>query len=86
MGDDRSDADELLTEQLSYYRAIAGEYGDYMATQRGRELIEALDQFAPTGRVLELACGPGLWTTHLLRHATTLAAVDGASASSRSAT
>ncbi len=36
----------------------------------------ALDTFAPTGDVLELACGPGTWTAQLIRHATHLTAVD----------
>jgi trans-aconitate methyltransferase len=35
--------------------------------------------FLPTGDVLELACGPGAWTEKLLRHASGLTAVDGAS-------
>src|SRR5206468_9087104 len=34
--------------------------------------------FRPTGHVLELACGPGLWTEHLLRHAQSITAVDAA--------
>ncbi len=38
----------------------------------------AVDELAPTGDVLELACGPGTWTAQLLRHARSLTAVDGA--------
>ena len=45
----RDDADELLTEQLSCYRAIASEHGDHAATPTGRELMDALDRFRPTG-------------------------------------
>jgi trans-aconitate methyltransferase len=36
----------------------------------------ALDAFGPAGDVLELACGQGRWTPQLLRHASTLTAVD----------
>lgn len=39
-------------------------------------MTEALDAFRPAGSVLELACGPGVWTGQLLRHATEVTAVD----------
>ena len=42
----------------------------------GQELAEALEAFRPAGQVLELACGPGVWTGQLLRHATEVTAVD----------
>lgn len=71
--------DPLLAEQIAYYRAIAGEYEDHaIPGPGGRELIDALDAFRPTGRVLELACGPGGWTERLLRHADSVTAVDAA--------
>ena len=35
-----------------------------------------LDAFRPAGSVLELACGPGTWTRQLLRHASSVTAVD----------
>ena len=38
--------------------------------------MSALESFAPTGEVLELACGPGTWTPQLLRHAATVTALD----------
>jgi SAM-dependent methyltransferase len=38
----------------------------------------ALDAFRPEGDVLELAYGPGIWTELLLRHATSVTAVDAA--------
>jgi len=74
----RSDELEpLLVEQLAYYRAIAAEYEDYAIPGPGRsELVAALDSFRPAGRVLELACGIGVWTELLLRHATRVTAVD----------
>jgi SAM-dependent methyltransferase len=42
----------------------------------GGELTEALEGFQPAGSLLELACGPGVWTSALLRHATDVTAVD----------
>jgi trans-aconitate methyltransferase len=69
--------DELLAEQLAYYRAIAPEYFDHALEEAGgNELDAAIDDFRPRGDVLELACGPGTWTPALARHATTLTAVD----------
>src|SRR5918992_2790855 len=75
-------ADELeplLVEQLAYYRAIAGEYDDptyKIPGPGGSELVAALNSFRPSGEVLELACGTGVWTELLLRHATSVTAVD----------
>ena len=72
-------ADPLLAEQAAYYRAIAMEYEDHVIPNLGApELGAALDAFRPTGHILELACGPGAWTAHLLRYATTITAVDAA--------
>lgn len=69
----------LLAEQLVYYRARAPEYLEStLDLPGGRELETALDAFAPTGDVLELACGPGVWTPQLLRHAASVTAVDAA--------
>jgi hypothetical protein len=61
------DLDELLAEQISYYRALAPKYLDGALTgaavdAAGEELLTALEEFAPSGDVLELACGPGIWT------------------------
>ena len=69
----------LLDEQVRYYQALAAEYEDHaLPFPGGSELAEALDTFRPTGSVLELACGPGTWTTRLLRHAADVTAVDAA--------
>ncbi|MFG1905720.1 class I SAM-dependent methyltransferase [Kribbella sp. NPDC048928] len=83
--------DELLAEQVAYYQARAGEYDEWWQ-RRGRytlpadlerrwfedvaEAEAALHEFAPTGRVLELACGTGLWTRHLVEYADQVTAVD----------
>lgn len=79
------DLEVLIEEQLSYYRARAPEYAETAFPELAdgtleaatREFIGVLDDFAPAGDVLELACGPGTWTPELLRHARTLTAVDG---------
>ena len=83
--------DGLLRGQLAYYRARAGEYDEWFLRQgrhdRGPEwnrrwfsevewVRHELDAFGPAGDVLELACGTGLWTTELARHADSITAVD----------
>jgi demethylmenaquinone methyltransferase/2-methoxy-6-polyprenyl-1,4-benzoquinol methylase len=76
----RDDLAALLDEQAAFYRAVAAEYEDHaLPFPGGGELSQALDAFRPTGSVLELACGPGTWTTQLLRHATDVTAVDAGS-------
>jgi len=67
----------LLEEQRAHYRALAADYLDqFLDLPSGDELTQALDAFRPTGSVLELACGPGVWTGQLLRHATEVTAID----------
>lgn len=67
----------LLDEQAAYYGALAADYLDQVLDlPGGDELTEALEAFRPAGSVLELACGPGVWTGQLLRHAAELTAVD----------
>ncbi|MDQ4127766.1 MAG: class I SAM-dependent methyltransferase [Actinomycetota bacterium] len=82
---------ELLEGQLAYYRARAGEYDQWFLREgrhdRGpewnrrwfsevEEVRRELDRFRPGGEVLELACGTGLWTVELARHAAGVTAVD----------
>jgi len=82
---------DLLAEQKEYYRQRAAEYEQWWFRE-GRyelepglrerwfadvaEVERALDAFRPAGEVLELACGTGLWTRHLVRHARHITAVD----------
>jgi 2-polyprenyl-3-methyl-5-hydroxy-6-metoxy-1,4-benzoquinol methylase len=86
------DVDLLLQEQLAYYRRRAPGYDDWFFRQgrfdRGPELnarwfaeidevVGALEAFRPEGKVLELACGTGIWTDRLVSHAERVVAVDG---------
>jgi SAM-dependent methyltransferase len=74
----------LIESQREFYDLRAPDFGDetvpdrrvsgYMASELARALI---DEFAPTGDVLELACGNGGFTRELVRHARTVTAVDG---------
>jgi 2-polyprenyl-3-methyl-5-hydroxy-6-metoxy-1,4-benzoquinol methylase len=92
MADETGDRlDELLHEQIAYYRARAGEYDEWFLRtgryDRGEEqnrhwfaevaeVAAALDAFRPAGRVLELAAGTGLWTERLARYADHITALD----------
>src|ERR1700722_1465752 len=68
----------LLAEQAAYYRAMAPDYLEQVLDlPGGGDLTEALAGFQPAGSVLELACGPAVWTGQLLDYATDVTAVDG---------
>jgi demethylmenaquinone methyltransferase/2-methoxy-6-polyprenyl-1,4-benzoquinol methylase len=76
-GDGPEELEALLAEQVAYYRARAPEYHrGALDLPGGEELVAAIESFRPTGDVLELACGPGIWTSRLLRHANSVTAVD----------
>ena len=85
------DGQRVIAEQVAYYRARAPEYDDWFyrrgafdhgAEWNGRwraeidELAAALDAARPSGRILELACGTGIWTQRLAPPATALTCVD----------
>ena len=82
---------DVLAEQKRYYAARAPEYDDWWY-RRGRytrdaeherrwlrdvaELEERLRTFAPSGDVLELAAGTGIWTRRLVPTANRVVAID----------
>src|SRR5207244_3736941 len=71
-GHDVTVVDEVLAHQVSYYRKRAAEYdvtayGD-VAAARVR-IDRVVTQLRPTGQVLEIACGTGIWTEALARWA-----------------
>lgn len=81
----------LLDEQIRYYQARANEYDEWFFRKgrwdHGQTLNErwfnqveqvrtALQGFHPAGRVLEIACGTGLWTEYLVRAADHVTALD----------
>lgn len=84
----------LLKQQIEYYRARASEYDDWFM-KKGRydqgeqlnnqwfleveELKQELRKFNPQGEVLELACGTGWWTEELVKYADRITAVDSSS-------
>ena len=84
-------SDKRLNDQIEYYRARAPEYDEWFFRQgrydRGPEhraewfaeiatVKTALDASINHGRVLELACGTGLWTRHLAETNAHVVAVD----------
>jgi ubiquinone/menaquinone biosynthesis C-methylase UbiE len=83
--------DQLLEQQMAYYRARANEYDEWFFRQgrydRGEKenavwfeevarVRAALNTFAPAGQVLELACGTGIWTEQVVQFADQITAVD----------
>lgn len=75
------EVDDILAEQISYYRLRAAEYDatSYRDLGVARQRIErVLADLAPAGRILELACGTGMWTQSLARWTDDLIAVDSA--------
>ena len=85
--------DELLQEQIAYYRARADEYDQWFLRQ-GRydhgpelnklwadqvaEVRQALLNCEPVASALELACGTGIWTQTLLTLCARIHALDAA--------
>jgi SAM-dependent methyltransferase len=80
-----NELDALLAEQVAYYRALAPEYLEDAGVEgvteeaqnaTSRAILAALDNAAPLGDVLELACGPGSFTSELASRATSVTALD----------
>ena len=73
---------DLLDEQIRYYRARAEEYdatstvADNPFAAYSERIREALREFAPRDRVLEIAAGTGQWTGLLADLADELVATD----------
>ena len=71
--------DDVLADQVRYYRRRAGEYDEtaYGDLTPARERIDRLVALMhPTGKVLEIACGTGMWTGAIARVAGTVTAID----------
>jgi SAM-dependent methyltransferase len=87
MGEGTDEGDRLthlIESQRTFYDLRAPDFGDEAVPDRrvsgmmARVLARALiDEFAPTGHVLELACGNGSFTRELVRYARTVTAIDG---------
>ena len=74
-----ADVEGRLSEQIAYYRARAGEYdatsvGDVQAVKAW--FSDLVEELAPRGALLEIACGTGLWTRHLVDRADSVTALD----------
>jgi SAM-dependent methyltransferase len=81
---EESDALRLLSSQKTYYDLRAPDFGDE-TKPRDRSIpallapdlaADLVDELHPTWDVLELACGPGIFTRELARHALSVTAVD----------
>ncbi|MFN8560734.1 MAG: class I SAM-dependent methyltransferase [Anaerolineae bacterium] len=85
--------DDILQQQIAYYRARSGEYDDWFYRlnryDHGAELNRqwfdeaavvrrALHDLGHVGDALELACGTGIWTQELARIAEHVTALDAA--------
>jgi len=76
--------EQLLSSQRAYYDLRAPDYASVTAPadRRTRSLLAAevatalIDELEPSGDALELACGPGMFTRELARHARSVTAVD----------
>ena len=80
-------SDDIVAAQRAYYDERAP---DYLVKTKPSDRavrgwlpsalrVELMDHFAPTGDVLELACGSGEHTRDIVRHARTITCVDGSS-------
>ena len=69
----------ILAKQVEYYRLRASEY-DATAYTDLAEAAERIDrivaELAPSGSILELACGTGMWTRALAAYSKDVTALD----------
>jgi len=80
----RKSADDAIAAQVRYYDLYASDYVNPLAPSNRRATSvlpptaarDLIDDIAPKGDVLELACGPGGFTAELARHAETVTAID----------
>ncbi len=71
--------DDILTKQVEYYRLRANEYDitAYTDLTKSAERIDRIvADLAPTGSILELACGTGMWTRALAAYSDDVTALD----------
>lgn len=88
---DKHLSDDILQEQMAYYRARSGEYDDWFYRlnrydhgaelnrewfDEAREVRLALHRQGHVDEALELACGTGIWTQELARLAGRVTALD----------
>jgi demethylmenaquinone methyltransferase/2-methoxy-6-polyprenyl-1,4-benzoquinol methylase len=71
--------EDVLASQADYYRRRASEYdatayGDLVAARA--RIARLVAEMEPTGTILEIACGTGLWTEALAARADSLTAID----------
>ncbi|QIR35957.1 class I SAM-dependent methyltransferase [Tolypothrix sp. PCC 7910] len=82
---------QILEQQIAYYSARANEYDEWFYRlgryNRGEEINQhwfqevdivkqALQQVGETEKILELACGTGIWTQELLKIGKRITAID----------
>lgn len=84
-------SDDVLEQQIAYYRARAGEYDEWFYRlnryDRGEELnarwfreaagvMRTLENLGHFANALEIACGTGIWTQELVKIADHVTALD----------
>lgn len=75
---------DILNEQIAYYRARAAEYDSSLSAEGGRLtgdfacIADLLKKQGPFQQTLELACGTGIWTGILLSISGQVTALDAA--------
>jgi len=91
VNDNQDKVNHLVEETKEYYRKRAPQYWDWSSPtavyeegpqpdrsffDEARMLLDALDDAKLEGNVLEIACGPGILTEALVKHAASVTALD----------